>query len=68
MFCFKNGLSLVFFFLFVGIINVMGTPREARGKLKRITLEWCLVILVSAFVLWGAFDSEGQFQIIDQIG
>jgi uncharacterized membrane protein len=67
VFCVKSGLGLVFFLLFVGVINVIGVPREEGGKLKRIALEWGLVILISTLVLWGVFDWEGQFQIINQI-
>ena len=39
MFGLKNGLSLVFFLLFMGIINVMKVSREDSVKLKRIALE-----------------------------
>nr|QPT85926.1 NADH dehydrogenase subunit 4 [Letepsammia franki]QQK55185.1 NADH dehydrogenase subunit 4 [Letepsammia formosissima]QQK55211.1 NADH dehydrogenase subunit 4 [Letepsammia superstes] len=67
MFCLENGLSLVFFLLFMGGINVMGVAREDSVKLKRIALEWSLAILISTLILWGAFDLEGQFQIINQI-
>ena len=51
MFGLKSGLSLVFFLLFMGIINVMGVSREDGVKLKRVALEWSLAILLSALVL-----------------
>ena len=67
MFGLNNGLSLVFFLLFMGIINVMKVSREDNVKLKRVALEWSLETLLGALVLWGAFDLEGQFQIINRI-
>ena len=67
VFSLKNGLGLVFFLLFMGIINVMKVSREDSVKLKRVALEWSLAVLISALVLWGAFDLEGQFQIINRI-
>nr|YP_009239130.1 NADH dehydrogenase subunit 4 [Galaxea fascicularis]AML60324.1 NADH dehydrogenase subunit 4 [Galaxea fascicularis] len=67
MFGLKNGLGLVFFLLFMGIINVMRVSREDSEKLKRVALEWSLAILISVLVLWGVFDLEGQFQIINRI-
>ena len=51
MFGLKSGLSLVFFLLFMGIINVMKVSREDGVKLKRVALEWSLAILLSALVL-----------------
>lgn len=51
MFGLKSGLSLVFFLLFMGIINVMKVSREDSVKLKRVALEWSLAILLSALVL-----------------
>lgn len=67
MFCLIDGLSLVFLLLFMGMVHVMGVPREEGEKLKRVALEWGLAILACTLVLWGAFDVEGQFQIINQI-
>ena len=67
MFGLNNELSLVFFLLFMGIINVMKVSREDNVKLKRVALEWSLATLLGALVLWGAFDLEGQFQIINRI-
>nr|QBM10212.1 NADH dehydrogenase subunit 4 [Amplexidiscus fenestrafer] len=67
MFCLIDGLSLVFLLLFMGMAHVMGVPREEGDKLKRVALEWGLAILACTLVLWGAFDVEGQFQIINQI-
>nr|YP_008815406.1 NADH dehydrogenase subunit 4 [Acropora horrida]AGY60801.1 NADH dehydrogenase subunit 4 [Acropora horrida] len=67
MFGLNNGLSLIFFLLFMGGINVMKVSREDGVKLKKVALEWSLAILISVLVLWGAFDLEGQFQIINRI-
>lgn len=39
VFSLKNGLGLVFFLLFMGIINVMKVSREDSVKLKRVALE-----------------------------
>nr|QJS34588.1 NADH dehydrogenase subunit 4 [Phanopathes sp. NB-2020] len=62
----KNWLGLIFLLLFIGIINVMRTPRDNDVKLKRTALEWSLATLTATLILWGAFDSEGQFQTINQ--
>nr|QJS34682.1 NADH dehydrogenase subunit 4 [Tylopathes sp. n. NB-2020] len=62
----KNWLGLIFLLLFMGIINVTRTPRDNDVKLKRTALEWSLATLAAALILWGAFDSEGQFQTINQ--
>nr|YP_009160772.1 NADH dehydrogenase subunit 4 [Myriopathes japonica]YP_010697714.1 NADH dehydrogenase subunit 4 [Myriopathes ulex]AGN48521.1 NADH dehydrogenase subunit 4 [Myriopathes japonica]WCF76512.1 NADH dehydrogenase subunit 4 [Myriopathes ulex] len=62
----KNWLGLIFLLLFMGIINVTRTPRDNDVKLKRTALEWSLATLTAALILWGAFDSEGQFQTINQ--
>nr|QJS34641.1 NADH dehydrogenase subunit 4 [Stichopathes abyssicola] len=62
----KNWLGLIFLLLFMGIINVMRTPRDNDAKLKRTALEWSLATLTATLILWGAFDSEGQFQTINQ--
>lgn len=50
----------------MGIINVMRAPRDNDVKLKRTALEWSLATLTATLILWGAFDSEGQFQTINQ--
>nr|QJQ72505.1 NADH dehydrogenase subunit 4 [Trissopathes cf. tetracrada NB-2020]WQH63107.1 NADH dehydrogenase subunit 4 [Taxipathes sp.] len=62
----KNWLGLIFLLLFMGIINVMRAPRDNDVKLKRTALEWSLATLTATLILWGAFDSEGQFQTINQ--
>nr|YP_010593749.1 NADH dehydrogenase subunit 4 [Dendrobathypathes boutillieri]WAJ54438.1 NADH dehydrogenase subunit 4 [Lillipathes sp. USNM 1457355]WAJ54451.1 NADH dehydrogenase subunit 4 [Dendrobathypathes boutillieri] len=62
----KNWLGLIFLLLFMGIINVMRAPRDNYVKLKRTALEWSLATLTATLILWGAFDSEGQFQTINQ--
>nr|WRM53892.1 NADH dehydrogenase subunit 4 [Myriopathidae sp.] len=62
----KNWLGLIFLLLFMGIINVMRAPRDNSVKLKRTALEWSLATLTATLILWGAFDSEGQFQTINQ--
>ena len=51
MFCLKNGLNLVLVLLFVGLVHVMGIPREEGDQLKRVALEWGLAILVCTLVL-----------------
>jgi hypothetical protein len=46
----KN-LILIFLLLFLGIINVMRTPRDNNEKLKRTALEWSLATLTATLVL-----------------
>nr|YP_654372.1 NADH dehydrogenase subunit 4 [Nematostella sp. JVK-2006]ABG02346.1 NADH dehydrogenase subunit 4 [Nematostella sp. JVK-2006] len=62
----NNWLGLIFLLLFLGIINVIIIPRGNSVKLKRAALEWSLATLTATLVLWASFDTEGQFQTINQ--
>ena len=41
-------------------------PRGNSTKLKRAALEWSLATLTATLILWASFDTEGQFQTINQ--
>nr|YP_010868445.1 NADH dehydrogenase subunit 4 [Hydrozoanthus antumbrosus]YP_010868470.1 NADH dehydrogenase subunit 4 [Hydrozoanthus tunicans]WGU19943.1 NADH dehydrogenase subunit 4 [Hydrozoanthus antumbrosus]WGU19982.1 NADH dehydrogenase subunit 4 [Hydrozoanthus tunicans] len=62
----KNWLGLIFLLLILGIISVIRIPSDNDARLKRAALEWSLATLAATLVLWGAFDSGGQFQTINQ--
>nr|YP_010872598.1 NADH dehydrogenase subunit 4 [Umimayanthus nakama]YP_010875174.1 NADH dehydrogenase subunit 4 [Umimayanthus parasiticus]WGU50004.1 NADH dehydrogenase subunit 4 [Umimayanthus nakama]WGW14772.1 NADH dehydrogenase subunit 4 [Umimayanthus parasiticus] len=62
----KNWLGLIFLLLILGIISVIRIPSDNDARLKRTALEWSLATLAATLILWGAFDSGGQFQTINQ--
>lgn len=62
----KNWLGLIFLLLILGIISVIRIPSDNDARLKRTALEWSLATLAATLILWGAFDSGGQFQAINQ--
>nr|YP_001648581.1 NADH dehydrogenase subunit 4 [Ectyoplasia ferox]ABW76587.1 NADH dehydrogenase subunit 4 [Ectyoplasia ferox] len=46
----------------IGICHLLIISKEEIIRLKKIALEWSLLILTATIVLWITFDGQGQFQ------
>ncbi len=55
-------IDYIFILPIIGICHLLMIPREEIVKLKKIALEWSLLILTATIVLWISFDGQGQFQ------